>query len=79
MKNIKDFMMAEAKASTKFGKGTFDDLGSKIASHLGQLENVNVTYDDYVKSLFDAIFENTDKTGGDKEQFINAIKTYLNL
>lgn len=79
MKNIKDFMIDEAKASTKFGKGTFDDLGAKIASHLGQLENVNVTYDDYVKSLFDAIFANIDNTGGDKEQFISAIKKYLNL
>ena len=78
MKDITNFIN-EAKAFTKFGKGTFDDFGTRIANHLSQLENVKVTYDDYIKSLFDAIFVNIDKTGADKEQFISAIKKYLNL
>ena len=75
MKNFKNFIN-EAKASTKFGKGTFEDLGARIANHLNQLENVNVKCDDYVKTLFDSIFANTDDEK--KDQFINSIKKYLN-
>ena len=77
MKNIKDFMIDEAKASTKFGKGTFEDLGTRIASHLNQLENVNVKCNDYVKTLFDSIFANVDDEK--KDQFTDSIKKYLNV
>ena len=53
MKNITD-LINEAKASTKFGN-SIKDIAQTIASHLSQLDDTRVNYDDYASELMQSI------------------------
>ena len=79
---MKDIVTIINESKKNLDKAITKDIARKIASDLSQLENLNVTYKEYIQKLFDDLFIEVEKLQKksyniDTNQFIWDMKDYF--
>ena len=79
---MKDLKILLNESKRNLDKAITKDIARKIASDLSQLENLNVTYKEYIQKLFDDLFIEVEKLQKksyniDTNQFIWNMKDYF--
>ena len=79
---MKDIVTTINESKRNLDKAITKDIARKIASDLSQLENLNVTYKEYIQKLFDDLFIEVEKLQKksyniDTNQFIWDMKDYF--
>jgi len=79
---MKDIVTIINESKGNLDKAITKDIARKIASDLSQLENLNVTYKEYIQKLFDDLFIEVEKLQKksyniDTNQFIWDMKDYF--
>jgi len=79
---MKDIVTIINESKGNLDKAITKDIARKIASDLSQLENLNVTYKEYIQKLFDDLFIEVEKLQKksyniDTNQFIWNMKDYF--